>query len=51
MQTLLFVLIHYFNVNSDLKPNKDPDEIFKAIKEGKLMQPHKVLQAIIHNAK
>lgn len=50
-KTLLFDLRHYYDVNSDLKPNKDPDEIFKAIKEGKLMQPYKVLQVIIHNAK
>lgn len=51
VQMLLFDLINYSDVNSDLKLNKDPDEIFKAIKEGKLMQPHNVLQVIIHNVK
>lgn len=51
LQTLLFDLISYLNINSDLKPNEDPDEIFKAIKEGKLMQLHQFLQVIIHHAK
>lgn len=51
MQAQLFDLMNYFYVNSDLKPNEDPDEIFKAIKEGKLMQPHQFLQVIIHHAK
>lgn len=35
VETLLFDLVNYFNIDSDLKPSEDPDEIFKAIKEGK----------------
>lgn len=50
MKTPLFDLTNYFNVNSDLKPNEDPDEIFKVIKEGKLMQTHTGLQ-VFHHAK
>lgn len=36
--------MNYSDINSDLKPNEDPDEIFRAITEGKLTQPHQVLQ-------
>lgn len=36
--------INYSNINSDLKPNENPDEIFRAIQEGKLTQLHRVLQ-------
>lgn len=39
-----FDFINYSNTNSDLPPNQDPEEIFRAVQEGKVTQPDQVQQ-------
>lgn len=48
--SLILVQMKCFHFNSDLKPSEDPDEIFKAIKEGKFIMSRNT-QVIIYIAK